>query len=100
MNKSRGIIKGRLTRFNDYVSLLNTRNVEDISDLKLKLRLNKTDNLLLEFNEVQSQIEMHSSGEDDSDVDGFESSFYSLMPLAQHILESRFEAQEGEGSFH
>lgn len=47
--KSQGIIKGRLTRINDYVSLLNTGNIGDISNLKLKelkLRSNKIENLL------------------------------------------------------
>jgi hypothetical protein len=104
LTKSRGIIKGRLTRFRDYVSLFNTSKQEDMSDLKikeLKVRLEKNENLLFEFNEVQYQLDMLLSEEDVSEVETFEGNYYSTVSLAQHILESRQKNQEEkEGSLH
>lgn len=104
LTKLRGTIKGRLTRFKDYVSVINACKQEEITDLKLKelkFRLERIENLLFEFNEVQSQIEILSSEEDDSEVDNFESVFYSTLSLAQHILDTRLKVnEEKEGSLH
>ncbi|XP_059054460.1 uncharacterized protein LOC131848560 [Achroia grisella] len=101
--KLRGAIKGRLTRFKDHVSVLNLLKLEDVTDIQLKelkFRLSKIENLLFEFNEVQSQIETLSSVDDENEVDVFENLYYSTLSLAQHIIDSHVTIQEKDASLH
>lgn len=89
--KSRGSIKGRLTRFKDYVSLLNKMKTSDIGEInikELKLRHSKSENLFFEFNQIQGEIDMLLCSEDESEMEIFENTYYSTMSLAQHIIDS------------
>lgn len=95
--KQRGIIKGRLTKFNDY--LTNIKGLKDISDVKykeLELKSDKCQSLLTEYEEVQDKIDLlHSdSNEQITERDTLENQFLKLISICQIILDSRSDKNQ------
>lgn len=91
--KKRSIIKGMLTKFKDYVSNLQQLGIDKINATQIKdltMRSEKFQNLLVEFDKLQSVIELAS---DDIDIqlnerEVVESQFFWLISSAQIIIES------------
>lgn len=90
--KKRGIVKGRLTRFSNYLD--NIRSSEEtLSDklrVDLKLRVKGAASLFTEFNDLQTKIEELISENDLetqlSQRDLFEDSYYSIQAQAECML--------------
>lgn len=90
--RKRGIVKGRLTRFDNYLQSLNTENpISSSRDrIDLKLRIQGATTLLADYNIVQSKIEEYV---DDSDIpdqlsnrESFENDYYQSLALAESML--------------
>lgn len=91
--KQRGIIKGRLTRFSEYVGGLKKSDSPEITSTKFKeleFKLNKMQSVLSEFDDIQGKIDLlHSDpAEQVKERDAIESQFFSLLAVGQDILES------------
>lgn len=86
--KKRGIIKGRLTKFANYVNSLNVDTLDDQQQcIDLKLRIQGATNLFSEFNNIQTDLEESVL---DKDLDEqltqrelFEDSYYSVLSKAE-----------------
>lgn len=97
--RKRGIIKGRLTKFTNYLQLLENSSLESTSQsrIDLKLRMNGATTLFSEFNEIQTKIEENVSDGELFDQlnqrEVFEDSYYSTMAHAESMLDS--EATDG-----
>ncbi|XP_045778087.1 uncharacterized protein LOC123875994 [Maniola jurtina] len=92
--KKRGSYKGRLTKFENYVSSL--KSVSDCSQvdkLELKLRMNKIETIYNEFDEVQTSIECLSLSEEEQQNQSlqrseFETQYFSVMARAQQLCDA------------
>lgn len=93
--KKRGCVKGRLTIFKKFVdgilqSVTDGSILEKVTLIEIESRLNKTDSLLLEFDEYQRAIEI--SVDDDQFEDqlkersDFEDSYEKLTSICKKIL--------------
>ncbi|XP_047020044.1 uncharacterized protein LOC124630274 isoform X2 [Helicoverpa zea] len=98
--RKRGIIKGRLTKFSNYLnSFENNDDLFSSSRIRidLKLRIKGAASLYAEFNQVQAQIEECVSDSDMADQldhrEAFENSYYSILAHAESLLT---ETVEGE----
>lgn len=59
LNTKRGSIKGRVTKFSNYLdTVLSLQTVSDVEMNKLAMKLTRIEALFIEFDELQSQIEM------------------------------------------
>uniref|UniRef100_A0A2A4JL65 Uncharacterized protein n=1 Tax=Heliothis virescens TaxID=7102 RepID=A0A2A4JL65_HELVI len=90
--KKRSIIKGRLTKFKDYVNVLAQVGANKITSVQVKeisLRVDKFEELLSDFNVIQSNIELLSSNDDEqiTERDFVESQFFSLLSMAKELIE-------------
>lgn len=90
--RKRGIIKGRLTKFSNYLDSI-TDSDYDFSHQKridLKLRIQGCTTLLSEFNDIQTKIEERVSdselGEQLNQREQFEDIYYNLISLAEFKL--------------
>lgn len=87
--KKRGIIKGRLTRFTNYLnSLTCDHDLTEQKRLDLKLRIQGATSLFSEFNIIQTKLE-----ECDDDLDEqltqremFENSYYNALSQAEYLF--------------
>lgn len=93
--KKRGILKGRLTKFANYLKYLqnNENAISSSRDrIDLKLRIKGASNLFTEFNDIQNQIEemVYDSEVPDqlSNRESFENSYYSTIALGEYMLSS------------
>lgn len=90
--KRRSIMKGRLTKFKDYVNILTQVGANKVTSVQVKelsLRVDKFQELLSDFNVLQSDIELLSSNEDEqlTERDLIESQFFSLLSMAKDLVE-------------
>ncbi|XP_048487178.1 uncharacterized protein LOC125490853 [Plutella xylostella] len=91
--RKRGIVKGRLTRFSNYLANVAKDSVLKAQDrIDLKLRIQGATSLFAEFNELQTKLE-ESVNECDlnSQLDQreqFEDSYYGTIAQAELILNS------------
>ncbi|XP_022828982.1 uncharacterized protein LOC111358223 isoform X2 [Spodoptera litura] len=90
--KKRSIVKGRLTKFKDYVNVLTQIGAKKITSIQVKeisLRVDKFQELLSDFNIIQSDIELLSSNDDEqlNERDSIESQFFSLLSTAKELIE-------------
>lgn len=91
--KRRGTIKGRLTKFIDYLSTIQKIKASDITSLQTKelsLRLSKFQDLFKTFDELQSEIESICSDVDEQldERESTERQFYSALSVAQELIEA------------
>lgn len=100
--KQRGILKGRLTKFNDYI--LTTKGQKEIASVKykeLELKMNKLQSLLNDFDALQDKIDiLHSdSNEQVKERDTIENQFMHLISSCQEILDQRPATQGPTDNF-
>ncbi|XP_050554512.1 uncharacterized protein LOC126911949 [Spodoptera frugiperda] len=89
--RKRGIVKGRLTKFNNHLeSLLKDDDISSKKRIDLKLRIQACASLLAEFNHIQTKIEERVA---DSELDAqltqreiFEDDYYDSIARAESIL--------------
>ncbi|KAL4707335.1 hypothetical protein ACJJTC_005264 [Scirpophaga incertulas] len=91
--KKRSSIKGRLTKFKEYLAVLSQIKPSDLTGAQIKeisLRLTKFQELFNVFGELQDQIEILCTDYDEQlkERDFIESQFYSLISIAQDLIES------------
>ncbi|KPJ16510.1 hypothetical protein RR48_08101 [Papilio machaon] len=91
--KKRSTIKGRLTKFKEYLTVLSQIKPVDLTTLQIKevtLRLAKFQELFSSFDNLQSQIELLSVDDDEQlkERDLLENQFYSSISTAQDILDA------------
>lgn len=82
-------MKGRLTRFKSYVSSIQTLKLEDVNSVQIKelsFRLSKVQSMFSEFDELESKLEVFH--DESNEREELEDSFFSLISLAQDIIES------------
>ncbi|KAL4719581.1 hypothetical protein ACJJTC_013373 [Scirpophaga incertulas] len=89
--KKRSIIKGRLTKFKEYINMLNQVGSSKITSIQVRdisMRIDKFQDLLSEFNTLQTDIEMHSTNMDEqlAERDIIEAQFFSLLSMAHEIV--------------
>nr|XP_049701803.1 uncharacterized protein LOC126055663 [Helicoverpa armigera] len=89
--KQRGIIKGRLTRFEQYVKELTS--LKDIPALKykeLELKTSKIQSLISEFEEIQNKIDILHSDPDEQiqEREMLENKFINLIAISQELLDN------------
>nr|XP_049702535.1 uncharacterized protein LOC126055847 [Helicoverpa armigera] len=89
--KQRGIIKGRLTRFEQYVKELTS--LKDIPALKykeLELKTSKIQSLISEFEEIQNKIDILHSDPDEQiqEREVLENKFINLIAISQELLDN------------
>lgn len=99
--KQRGLIKGRLTKFSEYLTNLQKCKPSEISSAKyrqLELKINKLQPVLNEFDELQNKIDLlHSdSAEQIKERDDIENQFLSFIAIGQDILESWSSNKEAD----
>lgn len=92
LNRKRGTIKSRLTRFTKYVEELRANNARQDNDyILLQSKFDKLDMILSDFNGVQNQIldllddDLDSHEQENAD---FEEKFFTAHALALGILRS------------
>lgn len=91
--KRRGTIKGRLTKFTDYLKTIQGLKSGDITSIQAKelsLRLAKFQDLFKTFDELQSEIESLCSDVDEQldEREATECNFYSALSVAQDLIEA------------
>lgn len=91
--KKRSIIKGRLTKFKDHVNVLSQVGASKLTNIQIKdlsMRVDKFQELLSDFTEVQSEIELGSATIDEqlTERENIETQFFSLLSTAQVLIES------------
>ncbi|XP_045449094.1 uncharacterized protein LOC123657615 [Melitaea cinxia] len=86
--KKRGILKGRLTRFANYVSNLKNETICSKKQIDLKLRIQGASTMFGEFNNIQTKLEESVSDIDDqlTQRELFESSYYNAISEAEYLL--------------
>ncbi|XP_047037745.1 uncharacterized protein LOC124642965 [Helicoverpa zea] len=89
--KQRGIIKGRLTRFEQYVKELTS--LKDIPALKykeLELKTSKIQSLISEFEDIQNKIDILHSDPDEQiqEREMLENKFINLIAISQELLDN------------
>ncbi|KAL4720865.1 hypothetical protein ACJJTC_016546 [Scirpophaga incertulas] len=79
--KKRGVVKGRLTKFSNYLSLLKSETMSTQSRIDLKLRVQGAANLFNEFNIIQNKLEELASDVDEqlTQREIFEDSYYETV---------------------
>ncbi|KAL4713395.1 hypothetical protein ACJJTC_010380 [Scirpophaga incertulas] len=79
--KKRGVVKGRLTKFSNYLSLLKSETMSTQSRIDLKLRVQGAANLFNEFNIIQNKLEELASDVDEqlTQREIFEDSYYGII---------------------
>ncbi|XP_047998452.1 uncharacterized protein LOC125235873 [Leguminivora glycinivorella] len=91
--RQRGTYKGRVTKYKDYLSVIqqiDRSNITLVQIKELSLRLARLQTLFSEFDSVQTQIEMKSSKleEQMEERDNMETQFISLISATQEIIDS------------
>ncbi|KAL4703099.1 hypothetical protein ACJJTC_018136 [Scirpophaga incertulas] len=89
--KRRGIIKGRLTKYSDYLNIFSKLPSSEINSTKyreLELKANKVQDLLTVYDELQNSIDiLHwDSDEQIKERDEIESQFFSVLSIGQELL--------------
>lgn len=105
--RKRGIVKGRLTRFTNYVQSLKSENLSVSSSrdcIDLKLRIKGASSLFDEFNDIQNKIEENVCDSELSNQltnrEMFENSYYSTLALAESMLTGDEVANCSDKSCH
>ncbi|KAL4704308.1 hypothetical protein ACJJTC_012884 [Scirpophaga incertulas] len=85
--KKRGVVKGRLTKFSNYLSLLKSETMSTQSRIDLKLRVQGAANLFNEFNIIQNKLEELASDVDEqlTQREIFEDSYYA--PIRRTLVQ-------------
>lgn len=86
--KKRGIIKGRLSRFANYISSIEGVLLSNQTCVDLKMRITGAASLYNEFNEIQSKLEESVSDVEEqlTHREQFEDSYYSILSQAECLL--------------
>lgn len=83
----RGHIKGKLTRFKQFLSKIDRNNLNEKVFEELRLRVERYEPLLDEFDSVQSELEaLQLSDIDESDRDEFETLYYEVLGEANALM--------------
>lgn len=89
--RKRGQIKGRLTRFVNYLASIKTSDISTQTRIDLKLRIKGTNNIYSEFSTVQNSIDdLVSESELDAQLNertSFEDTYYTALSQAELMLE-------------
>ncbi|XP_047534361.1 uncharacterized protein LOC125069000 [Vanessa atalanta] len=92
----RSSVKGRLTKFKNYLSYLdNPSKLDEVEISKLNIQLAKIENLSKSFEDLQTQIEVLNSAQLDVEIDerdSIEVEFASLIATAQRFQNKYNEA--------
>ncbi|KAI8440876.1 hypothetical protein MSG28_009178 [Choristoneura fumiferana] len=98
--RKRGVVKGRLTNFINYIEKLDT--LTSLQIIELKVRLNKIDSLYDQFEEIQTAIECNVDEKDKTahlaERTEFENLFYAHVAVAQEILNANKPAKNDNHS--
>lgn len=87
LKRSRGVIKGKLTIFSTYFSLIKKQNLSKIDVAELELRLERFSALYDQFDILQVELELISDDEElVSEREQFESSFYRLQAEGRELI--------------
>lgn len=93
LNTKRGSIKGRVTKFSNYLdTVLSLQTVSDVEMNKLAMKLTRIEALFIEFDELQSQIEMLNESNLETELitrDLIEQEFDNCISLSQNFLQSQ-----------
>lgn len=99
LNKKRGAVKHKLTSFKTFVESIKNLCDEDQSSIEpqqwveLDLRIIRYENLLGEFEELQSEIEIATSDESMmqqfAERESFEENYFKVMSVAKELLSHR-----------
>ncbi|CAG9138228.1 unnamed protein product [Plutella xylostella] len=88
--KKRGIIKGRLTKFINYINSIDSEKLSPQNHVDIKLRVQGAAGLFSEFNSVQTNLEEavpdHDLEAQLSQREQFENSYYSSIAQAELML--------------
>lgn len=103
--KKRGIIKGRFTKFANYLNLISTEaTLTNQQNVDLKLRMQSSTNLFSEYNIIQTQIE---ESVPDTDLDEqltqrelFENYYYTILSKAECLSNNQTIARDTQNSSH
>lgn len=107
LTAKRSSIKGRVTKFKNNLDILET--LEDISPIelsKLAMKLTKFEALFIEFDEVQSQIEIINIDKQEAELtvrELIEQDFYQCIAFAKSLLEKNttpMPSQQNSSSHH
>ncbi|CAH0713533.1 unnamed protein product, partial [Brenthis ino] len=101
----RSSIKGRVTKFKIYLeSLVALESISAVEVNKLAMKLSRMEALFIEFDGLQSQIEVHSEANQSAELstrDFIEQEFDNCIAIAQDLIQSNSSAPkqvEGERS--
>ncbi|CAH2105407.1 unnamed protein product [Euphydryas editha] len=103
LNRRRGSIRNRLTAFEKYVTpLLDVKEFNTVQLNQLRLRLTTMRELVLSFDDIQTQIELlddDETGERQSDErESTENRFYEVIAKTQALIEYFEKKDSGESS--
>lgn len=94
--QKRGQVKGKLTRFNSFLESLS----ENSNLTQLKLRMQKLENILTEFEEIQAQIEEHDLSDSQEERESFETLYYELAAQGEDYIRNNTPSQSSIASNH
>ncbi|KAJ8970829.1 hypothetical protein NQ314_001010 [Rhamnusium bicolor] len=98
LKAKRGTTKSKLTRLNKYFQALDRENLNNEVINSLQLRLDKTEPLWDEFNELQSNIEvLDPLGDNDAEREQFENSYFAIVGSIKALIQ-KFELNNEEAS--
>ncbi|KAJ8971058.1 hypothetical protein NQ317_002750 [Molorchus minor] len=103
LTRKRGSIKARLTGFKNYIEgvIIDSQNTEKLDQgviLETESRLNRLENLLSEFHDIQSELEVIVESDSDYENqlierDTFENAFYKVVSSFKCIIENNIDVE-------
>ncbi|XP_052740238.1 uncharacterized protein LOC128198496 [Bicyclus anynana] len=97
----RSAIKGRITKFKNYLAKISQESLDTLQLSELKIKLSRFERLDSEFSKLQGQIETLNESELDDELDTreeFENEFTSSTALALDIVSRYANVRSAEGS--
>lgn len=100
----RGSIRGRVTKFKSSLdSLASLESISEIEINKLALRLSKIEALFIEFEGVQSLIEIENTDDQTGELatrDLIENDFYHCIASVQILIKKNLKLEDNENNSH
>lgn len=100
LNAKRGVTKGRLTKFKNYVdNLLTLETISTLEISKLVMKLSRIETLFIEFDELQSRLELLNVSDLSVELttrDIFEQDFDTYISLAQQVIKKHTPSKSSE----
>ncbi|XP_013179004.1 PREDICTED: uncharacterized protein LOC106126085 [Papilio xuthus] len=104
LNIKRSNIKGRLTKFKNFIDNLKTlESISDVELTELAMKLSRIEALFIEFEELQNQIEFLNISNQEIELttrDIFEQDFDHYISLAQNIIKTYSTSKSANCEIH